>query len=48
MDIFSNLAMGFGVAVSPTNLLLCLVGALVGTLVGVLPGIGSLATMIKI
>src|SRR6267154_1874315 len=36
-DLFHNLALGFGVAVSPINLLLCLIGALVGTLVGVLP-----------
>src|SRR5260370_3282646 len=44
-DLFSNLALGFGVAFSPINLLLCLVGALVGTLVGVLPGIGTVATI---
>jgi len=29
----------------PTNVFLCLIGALVGTLIGVLPGIGSLATI---
>ena len=45
MDVFSNLALGFGVAFSPVNLGLCLVGALVGTLVGVLPGIGTIATV---
>lgn len=45
MDVFSNLAMGFGVALTPVNLMLCLVGALVGTLVGVLPGIGTIATV---
>src|ERR1700687_3323718 len=44
-DLFSNLALGFGVAFSPINLLLCLIGALVGTLVGVLPGIGTIATV---
>ena len=44
-DLFHNLVLGFGVAVSPTNLLLCLIGALVGTLVGVLPGIGTIATV---
>jgi putative tricarboxylic transport membrane protein len=37
--------MGFGVAVSPVNLLYCLIGATVGTLVGVLPGIGPLTTI---
>src|ERR1700742_709907 len=44
-DLFSNLALGFGVALTPINLLLCLIGALVGTLVGVLPGIGTIATV---
>jgi len=44
-ELFSNLALGFGVALTPVNLLLCLVGALVGTLVGVLPGIGTIATV---
>src|SRR5580765_5957435 len=44
-DLFSNLALGFGVAFTPINLLLCLIGALVGTLVGVLPGIGTIATV---
>jgi len=45
MDILTNLWFGFGVAVTPTNLGLCLIGALVGTLIGVLPGIGPLATI---
>src|SRR5476651_1117218 len=44
-ELFSNLALGFGVALTPINLLLCLIGALVGTLVGVLPGIGTIATV---
>jgi len=45
MDLVSNLAFGFSVAVTPMNLLLCLIGVLVGTLIGVLPGIGPLATI---
>jgi putative tricarboxylic transport membrane protein len=45
MELLQNLALGFGVAVTPLNLGLCLLGALVGTLVGVLPGIGPLATI---
>jgi putative tricarboxylic transport membrane protein len=45
MDLFINLASGFAVAVTPTNIGLCLIGALVGTLIGVLPGIGPLATI---
>jgi putative tricarboxylic transport membrane protein len=44
-DLLSNLAMGFGVALSGMNLFLCLIGAIVGTLVGVLPGVGPLATI---
>lgn len=40
MDIFSNLIMGFDVALSPMNLLMCFIGVLIGTLIGVLPGIG--------
>jgi putative tricarboxylic transport membrane protein len=44
-ELLHNLAFGLGVAVTPTNLLLCLVGALVGTLIGVLPGLGPVATI---
>lgn len=45
IDLFSNLALGFSVAVSPTNIALCFTGVLVGTLVGVLPGIGPVASI---
>jgi putative tricarboxylic transport membrane protein len=45
MELFDNLAFGFGVAVSLQNLLYCFIGVLVGTLIGVLPGIGPLATI---
>jgi TctA family transporter len=45
MDLFTNLAMGFGVAVTPENLLYALVGCILGTLIGVLPGIGPVATI---
>ncbi|EKS29364.1 tripartite tricarboxylate transporter permease [Afipia felis] len=44
-EVIAHLALGFGVAFSATNLMLCLVGALVGTLVGVLPGVGTIATV---
>ncbi len=44
-DLLANLALGFSVAATPTNLMFCAIGVLVGTLVGVLPGIGSLATI---
>ena len=45
LDLLHNLALGFGVALSPMNVFLCLVGAMVGTLIGVLPGVGPLATI---
>ena len=40
MDIFNALMAGFATAVTPANLLWCLVGCALGTAVGVLPGIG--------
>jgi putative tricarboxylic transport membrane protein len=43
MDTLHNLALGFGVALSPGVLLYAFVGCVVGTLVGVLPGVGPLA-----
>src|SRR3990172_5797097 len=45
MDLLSNLALGFGVALQPGNLLYCFIGVFVGTLVCVLPGIGPVAAM---
>jgi putative tricarboxylic transport membrane protein len=45
MELFSNLLIGFDVALTPINILYCLIGALVGTLIGVLPGIGPVATL---
>jgi putative tricarboxylic transport membrane protein len=44
-DLLSQLAIGFGTAASPANLLYCFIGALLGTLIGVLPGIGPTATV---
>ena len=41
----SNLALGFGVALTLQNLFWCLMGAIIGTAVGVLPGLGPVATM---
>jgi putative tricarboxylic transport membrane protein len=45
MEIFDNLVMGFGVALSLKNLAYCFIGVLLGTLIGVLPGIGPLVTI---
>ena len=40
MDILNALLQGFAAAVTPANLIWCLVGCALGTAVGVLPGIG--------
>ncbi|MDR7308939.1 tripartite tricarboxylate transporter permease, partial [Rhodoferax saidenbachensis] len=45
MELFNNLALGFGVAFTVQNLIYAFVGCLLGTLIGVLPGIGPLATI---
>jgi TctA family transporter len=45
MDTLSNLAFGFGVAISLNNLLYCFLGVFLGTLIGVLPGIAPVATV---
>ena len=45
MELLANLTLGFQTAVSPENLLYCLLGALIGTLIGVLPGIGPVQTI---
>ncbi len=45
MDILSNLALGFSVAVTLQNLAYCFIGVFLGTLIGVLPGIGPVATV---
>lgn len=45
MEFLQNLSVGFGIALTPINILVCIVGCLVGTLVGVLPGIGPTATI---
>ncbi len=45
MELLDNLILGFNVALSPANLLFCLLGALIGTLIGVLPGLGPATTI---
>ncbi|MPZ57383.1 MAG: tripartite tricarboxylate transporter permease [Rhizobiales bacterium] len=45
MELLANLALGFGVALTPVNLGFAFVGVLVGTLIGVLPGIGPITTI---
>ncbi|MCU0580369.1 MAG: tripartite tricarboxylate transporter permease [Desulfobacterota bacterium] len=45
MELISNLGLGLGVALTPINLLYCLMGVFLGTLIGVLPGLGPTATI---
>ena len=45
MELFDNLALGFGVAFTFQNLLYALLGCLLGTLIGVLPGLGPVPTI---
>ncbi|MCU9848076.1 tripartite tricarboxylate transporter permease [Defluviimonas sp. WL0024] len=40
MDLISNLALGFSIALSPWTLMLAVIGAFVGTIIGALPGLG--------
>ncbi|MCY1128216.1 tripartite tricarboxylate transporter permease [Frigidibacter sp. RF13] len=40
MDILSNLALGFSIALTPWTLMLAVIGAFVGTIIGALPGLG--------
>jgi putative tricarboxylic transport membrane protein len=42
MDTLQHLVMGFGVALSPTNLLIAALGCFIGTIVGLLPGLGPI------
>jgi putative tricarboxylic transport membrane protein len=45
MDLIANLALGFGVAFTPENLMYALIGCVLGTVIGVLPGLGPTATI---
>ena len=45
MELFAGLWLGFQTALTPFNLLYCLIGVFVGTLIGVLPGLGPAATV---
>ena len=38
--IFSNLMLGFDVALTPTNIMWVFIGGLLGTVIGMLPGLG--------
>jgi putative tricarboxylic transport membrane protein len=45
MDLLAGLGIGFQTAITPVNLLYCLIGVFIGTLIGVLPGLGPAATV---
>ncbi|KAA2235770.1 tripartite tricarboxylate transporter permease [Salinarimonas soli] len=45
MESLSSLAGGFAVALTPNNLMWCLVGTTLGTAIGVLPGLGPALTI---
>ena len=40
MELFSNLALGFSIALSPYTLMLAVFGCFIGTIIGALPGLG--------
>ncbi|MCZ2440531.1 MAG: tripartite tricarboxylate transporter permease, partial [Burkholderiales bacterium] len=42
METIEFLMSGFGIALTPTNLMMAAIGALVGTIVGMLPGLGPI------
>jgi putative tricarboxylic transport membrane protein len=43
MDLFHNLALGFGIAFTPFNIVMAVGGVIVGTLIGALPGVGPVS-----
>src|SRR5690606_40261045 len=45
MDLLASLALGLQVAVTPVNLLYCLLGVTLGTAIVVLPGVGPIITI---
>jgi putative tricarboxylic transport membrane protein len=45
VDLLQHLQLGFSVALTPSNLFYCLLGAFIGTFVGVLPGVGPVTTI---
>jgi len=45
VETLAALAHGFGVALTPVNLVFAFIGAVLGTAVGVLPGVGPALTV---
>src|ERR1700730_10701493 len=48
MELAHNLALGFGIALTPANLFFALAGALISTLIGGLPGIATISVLLPI
>eukprot|EP01041_Mallomonas_annulata_P019324 gene19324-38610_t len=42
MEVLQHLVLGFGVALTPANLLIAALGCFIGTIVGLLPGLGPI------
>jgi putative tricarboxylic transport membrane protein len=47
-NLLTNIAYGFGVALTPVNFLYCAIGAVLGTVIGVLPGLGPVTTIVML
>ncbi len=45
MEVIGYISQGFGVALTPLNLVWCFIGVFLGTVIGILPGIGPAATI---
>ena len=41
MEVLGNLFYGLGIALSPENLLMALIGVVLGVAIGAMPGLGS-------
>ena len=41
MSVFNDLLFGLSVALTPTNMVIAVVGLILGTAIGVLPGLGG-------
>ena len=40
MELLTNLQLGFSIALSPSTLMLAVIGCVLGTIIGALPGLG--------
>ena len=47
MELVAGLMHGFSVALTPSALMMCVVGVVLGTIIGVMPGLGPSATIAR-